>query len=81
MKREISVLKPKNLSSYELRERLGEGLSSQIVAAIKRDADGFSEQSVVLKILKSETAVSWLQKEFAALHAVDSRYWVRVLGW
>jgi serine/threonine protein kinase len=76
-----TILKPKSLSTYEMHAHLGEGLSSRVVAATKRDADGFSEQSVVLKILKSETAVSWLQKEFEALRSVQSVNCVRVLGW
>lgn len=65
----------------EIKELLGEGLSSRVFAAIRTDSRRFSSQEVVLKILKTETDVSGLKREFEALSAIRSPYCVRILGW
>ena len=68
-------------ATYRLTCLLGEGLSSRVFAAIREDSRGFSRQEVVLKILKTETEVSWLKREFAVLTRFRSPHCVSVFGW
>jgi serine/threonine protein kinase len=72
---------PLKVSSYKVLQSLGEGLSSIVYKAIREDGQGLSEQTVVLKVLKSENAVRWLKREFDALKKIESAHCVRVLGW
>lgn len=65
----------------QVQELLGEGLSSRVFSALRKDSRGFSRQPVVLKILKAETGVSFLQREFEVLSKLRSPHCVRVLGW
>ncbi|MCM2282139.1 MAG: protein kinase [Bdellovibrionaceae bacterium] len=65
----------------ELGELLGEGLSSRVFSGLRKDSRGFSQQDVVLKILKTETDVAFFKREFDALSKLRSPYCVRILGW
>jgi len=64
-----------------VQELLGEGLSSRVFAALREDSRGFSSQPVVLKILKPESEVQWMKREFSALSKIKSHHCVRILGW
>ncbi len=75
-----SLIRPES-STYRLLKCLGEGLSSCVYAAIREDSRKFSKQSVVLKILKAETDVSWLKREFDALSLIRSPHCVGIYGW
>jgi serine/threonine protein kinase len=75
-----SLIRPET-STYRLLKCLGEGLSSCVYAAIREDSRKFSKQSVVLKILKNETDVSWLKREFEALSSIRSPHCVGIYGW
>jgi serine/threonine protein kinase len=66
---------------YKLKKLLGEGLSSRVFAAIREDSRGFSRQEVVLKILKNETDVSWMKREFAVLSRLRTPHCARIYGW
>lgn len=67
--------------SYEICEFLGEGLTSQVYKAFRRDRKGYTRQEVALKILKSKKHVQVLKTEFEKLIQVDSKYCVKVLAW
>ena len=60
---------------------LGEGLTSVVCLAEREDSRGYTSQTVALKILKSETRIQWLRREFEVLRLVDSAHCVRLLGW
>ncbi len=66
---------------YKLISLLGEGLTSRVYAAVREDSRGFSRQRVVLKILKTETDVPWLKREFGVLSKIRSPHCVSILGW
>ncbi len=66
---------------YKLISLLGEGLTSRVFAAVREDSRGFSRQRVVLKILKAETDLPWLKREFRILSNIRSPHCVRILGW
>jgi serine/threonine protein kinase len=68
-------------SSYRVVRWLGEGLTSVVCLAEREDSRGHSAQRVALKILKSETKLQWLRREFDVLRAVESPHCVRVLAW
>lgn len=76
---EISV-RPER-ATYKLKEKLGEGMSSRVFAAIREDSRGFSRQEVVLKILKAETDIPSLRREFGILSRIRSPHNVNILGW
>jgi len=67
--------------SYEICEFLGEGLTSQVYKAFRRDSKGYTRQAVALKILKSKKHVQVLKTEFEKLIQLDSRYCVKVHAW
>jgi len=66
---------------YKVVKFIGQGRTARVFRAIRKDSKGHSRQVVALKILKNETAVPWLRREFETLARVDSPYCVRVLGW
>ncbi len=66
---------------YRIEKCIGQGQTATVYLAIREDSAGHSRHRVALKILKSETAVSWLRREFDALTRVHSPHCVRVLGW
>ncbi len=68
-------------AKFESIEFLGEGLSSRVYKAIRRDSRGHSLQNVVLKVLKAKEEVSWFEREFQILEKLRSPHCVRVLGW
>ncbi len=68
-------------STYKLETILGEGLSSCVYRAERRDSRGHSKQRVVLKILKNKNQVEWFRQEFEALSKIDSAFCVRMLAW
>lgn len=73
-------LKPEGVI-YKIDSAVGQGLSSTVYKAVREDSQGFSRQIVALKILRSETAVSWLRHEFQALARVRSPHCVKVHAW
>lgn len=66
---------------YKFEKFSGQGKTARVFRAIRQDSKGHSRQVVALKILKNETAIPWLRREFETLARVDSPYCVRVLGW
>lgn len=76
----MKEIKPDSVT-YQIKSVIGQGLSSTVYKAVRRDSQGHSEQVVALKILRSGTAVPWLRREFGALSRVRSPHCVRVLAW
>lgn len=68
-------------AQYDIEKQAGEGLTANVFKAVRRDSRGHSRQTVALKILKSETAIPWLRREFDTLARVNSPHCVRVLAW
>lgn len=66
---------------YQVDQMSGQGRTARVFRAVRQDSRGHSRQTVALKILRDETSVPWLRREFETLAKVDSRYCVRVLGW
>lgn len=66
--------------SYTLREQLGEGLNSVVYKAVRSDPFDHLNQTVALKILKSENLVDIWKSEFASLTEVVCKHCVRVYG-
>ncbi len=66
---------------YKIDRFSGQGKTARVYRAIRQDSKGLSHQVVALKILKNESAIPWLRREFEALARVDSPHCVRVLGW
>lgn len=76
----METFNPEN-SAYQILDRVGEGLTSVVYKAVKADSRGHSRQLVALKVLKDETAVPILRREFETLARVRSLHCARVLGW
>ena len=68
-------------AEYQVMEFLGEGLSGEVYLALRVDSLRRSRQKVVLKILKDQKQLSWAQREFSVLKAVNSPYCRRILAW
>lgn len=66
---------------YELLEKLGEGVTSEVYRAFRVDQKAWTRQQVALKIIKSEKDVQILKKEFVKLLKVDSKFCVHVKAW
>ena len=66
---------------YEIQEKLGEGLTSEVYRAFRLDPRGWTRQEVALKIIKSKKDIQILKKEFEQLLKVRSKYCVRVIAW
>lgn len=65
---------------YEIEEQIGEGAHACVYRAKRRDLLETIEQTVALKILKSETAVEIWRREFCSLQAIRSRHCVQFYG-
>ena len=59
-----------NSGIYELIECLGEGSTSTVYRAVKKDKGGLWERTVALKILKSGKNVSEFRKEVESLFKI-----------
>ncbi len=68
-------------TSYEIKEPLGSGLTSDVYKAFRVDDRGWTSQEVALKIIKSKNDVQILKKEFENLLKVESKYCVRIHAW
>ncbi len=66
---------------YEVGKVLGAGVTSEVYEAFRKDAQGWTEQKVALKILRSKKDVQILKKEFESLSQIRSKFCVRVLAW
>lgn len=66
---------------YHIQSPLGEGMSSVVYRAQKRDSKGLLSQFVAVKIFKSLKNLSQLRDEFQALVKVRSKHCVAVWGW
>lgn len=66
---------------YTIEKVAGQGGSATVFRALREDNLGHSQQTVALKILRTETAVPWLRREFETLAQINSPHCVRVLGW
>lgn len=64
-----------------LQERLGEGLTSEVYKAIRKHRSLKIEQTVAVKILRSQKAVQALKNEIHILSGLESLHCVRLLGW
>lgn len=65
---------------FEIKELLGEGSQGRVYKALRRDRAANISQTVAVKILHSETAVSAWKSEFDSLAKVRSPYCVQVFG-
>lgn len=63
---------------YEIQEQLGEGSQGRVFKALRRDRRAGLSQTMAVKILHSETAVSLWKREFESLAKVRSEYCVQV---
>lgn len=77
----MSQKKKIKISDYEIIENLGEGLTSCVYKAIKKNRQWRVEQTVALKILKSRDQVHAFAQEVQVLSKLDSQYCVKLLGW
>lgn len=66
---------------YEIEQVLGEGLTSQVFRAYRRDSASLTQQKVALKVIKSKKHVQNLKKEFEKLLKVHSKYCIKVMAW
>ena len=66
---------------YEIHEKLGEGLTSEVYKAFRSDPRGLTRQKVALKMIKSKKNVQILQKEFEQLLKIRSKYCVQIIAW
>jgi serine/threonine protein kinase len=66
---------------YSKLQPLGEGASSTVYRALRKDIEFGIEQEVAVKILKSQIATDDWRDEFALLSVVNSNRCVRVLSW
>lgn len=76
----MKIIKPKT-AHYEIIEKIGEGLTSEVYRAIRKDNKGWTQQPVALKIIKSKKNIQVLRQEFEKLLKVRSKYCVQMLGW
>lgn len=73
--------KLQKVDDYEIIECIGEGLTSCVYKAIKKNKCLGIEQTVALKILKSHQPVQTLAQEVVSLSQVDSPHCVKLYGW
>ncbi len=66
---------------YDIQEKLGEGLTSEVYKAFRSDPKGWTRQEVALKIIKSKENVRILKKEFEQLLKIRSKYCVQIIAW
>ena len=66
---------------YEIHEKLGEGLTSEVYKAFRSDPKGWTRQEVALKIIKSKKNIQILKKEFEQLLKIRSKYCVQIIAW
>ncbi|MCB0378795.1 MAG: protein kinase, partial [Bdellovibrionales bacterium] len=66
---------------YEIQNLIGEGLTSCVYKAVRKDPRGWTAQKVALKVLKSKKDVHILKNEFEKLQRVRSKYCVKLLAW
>jgi len=65
---------------FDMLEVLGEGGQGRVFKALRRDRETGLCETVALKVLHSETAVSLWKQEFESLRRVRSPYCVQVLS-
>ena len=73
-------LRPKSFS-YQIQEKLGEGLNATVYKARREYSSRGPSQIVALKILKSKTSIERWRQEFHTLSSISSPYCVSLLGW
>ena len=66
---------------YEIQEKIGEGLTSEVYRAFRSDPNGWTRQEVALKIIKSRKNIQILKREFEKLLKIRSKYCVQVIAW
>ena len=66
---------------YEIQEKIGEGLTSEVYKAFRSDPNGWTRQEVALKIVKSRKSIQILKREFEKLLKIRSKYCVQVIAW
>lgn len=66
---------------YQIQNKLGEGLTSEVYLADRVDERAWTRQRVALKIIKSRKHVQILKKEFEKLNQVQSKYCVQIRAW
>lgn len=77
----MELVRSQTTTHYQLVELLGEGLTSRVYKAIRKHDDLSVEQTVALKVLKSNKLVQTLKTEINLLTRVKSEYCVSMLGW
>jgi serine/threonine protein kinase len=65
---------------YELQEILGEGSSAVVYKALRTDSKLGLQQTVAMKILKSQKLVDVWKREFHSLSQMRSKYCVQIFG-
>ncbi len=65
---------------YEIQEKIGEGATSEVYSAFRRDTQGWLNQPVALKIIKSKKNVQILKLEYEKLLQVRSKHCIQVFG-
>ncbi len=73
--------KLRKVDDYEIISCIGEGLTSCVYKAIKKNKQWGIEQTVALKILKSKQQVQTFAQEVLSLSQVDSPHCVKLYGW
>ncbi len=66
---------------YILKSKLGEGLSSEVFLAVRREPQFQIEQTIALKWFKSAELSERWKFEFDLLNKVKSPYCVQIMGW
>ncbi len=66
---------------YEIHEKLGEGLTSEVYKAFRSDPKGWTRQKVALKMIKSKRNIQILKEEFERLLEIRSKYCVQIIAW
>ena len=66
---------------YEIKEKIGGGLTSEVYRAYRTDHEGLTKQEVALKILNSKKDIQIFKLEFEKMLKIYSKYCARVLAW
>ena len=67
--------------NYELLDLIGEGTNSRVFKALRTDKDGFFQDLVVLKILKSRNSDQNTRQQLGSLRAVQCVHVAPLLAW
>ncbi|MCJ8276184.1 MAG: protein kinase [Bdellovibrionales bacterium] len=66
---------------FDIKQFLGEGLTSRVYKAFRCDGQGYTQQPVAVKIVKSKKHIQILRNEFEKLQKVQSPNCVKLFSW